>query len=195
MFVEVKIKTKRLLIRTLSMSDLESVYSIVSDDDVLRFLPDDKMSRAQFSGVLEWLIRCYAHNTEAKIIKFTLAIALKDAGTLVGWCGLGPLEFEQEKIELYYGLAKDFWGQGIATEAGRAMVDYGFNVIGLKEIVAVVSPENMASKRVIEKMGMSFVKQVAGLPDQFINYENDLYYSLTRDNYLEKSHDELNKLK
>lgn len=182
-FTDVAIKTKRLLIRNVVISDLGDFYRIVSDDDVMQFLPDDKMSESQLRDVMKWLIGCYERNTPGNIIKFTLAVTNKDSGKLLGWCGLGPLEFKPVDIEIYYGLAKEFWGKGLATEAARAVLRYGFNDIGLKEIVAVVSPANMASRRVIEKLGMTCIKQVAGLQPQFVNYENDYYFVLTRNDY------------
>ena len=184
MFASETIETARLIIRPFRLPDLEAIYSIVSDDDVMKFLPDDRMSKDRFKGVLKWLISCYGKNTADNILKLTLAITLKDTQTIIGWCGLGPLEINPADIEIYYGLAKKFWGQGIATEAASAILDCGFNNIGLKKIVAVVSPLNLASRRVIEKLGMIYVKQVAGLPSRFINYENDLYYSLSQAQYL-----------
>jgi ribosomal-protein-alanine N-acetyltransferase len=156
MFRDVYIETERLFLRPFTVGDYETFESIASQSEVLRFLPDDdRMTPEQLKAVLDWLIRCYDENTPARIHKFTLPILLKDTGGIVGWCGLGPLEFDESETEIYFILSKHHWGRGIATEAARALLDYAFCSIGLKRIVAVVDPRNVASVRVIEKLGMT----------------------------------------
>jgi ribosomal-protein-alanine N-acetyltransferase len=107
----------------------------------------------------------------------------KEENKLIGWCGFGPLEFEPSEIEIYYGLSRDYWGKGFATEAAKALLDYGFGLIGLDKIVAIVMPENIASKKVIEKMGMIYQKQVKNLTVKYKTFEGDYYYSLTKEEY------------
>jgi ribosomal-protein-alanine N-acetyltransferase len=63
------------------------------------------------------------------------------------------------------------------------LLDYGFRVIGLDRIVAIVMPENIASKRVIEKMGLIYQKQIKNLPEKYKVFEGDYYYSLTKEEY------------
>jgi ribosomal-protein-alanine N-acetyltransferase len=77
---------------------------------------------------------------------------------LIGWSGLTFLP-ETEEVEVAYLLGQAFWGKGLATEAARACVQYGFENVGLESIVGIVHPENIASQRVMEKLGMSFVDQ------------------------------------
>ena len=92
-------------------------------------------------------------------------------------------DFSPEEIEIFYGLAKEYWGKGLATEAGKAVLHYGFDTIGLDEIVAVTHSANVASIRVIEKLGLIYKKKVQGLPKKYSSYEGCLYYSLSRDKY------------
>jgi ribosomal-protein-alanine N-acetyltransferase len=74
---------------------------------------------------------------------------------LIGWSGLLFLP-ETEEVEVGYLLDEAFWGKGLATEAARACLKYGFANLDLENIVAIVHPENTASQRVAEKLGMSF---------------------------------------
>jgi [ribosomal protein S5]-alanine N-acetyltransferase len=161
------------------MADLEPLQVIIGDSEVVKYLPEDTMTIGEVQDILTWLIDCYVKNRPERILKFTVAVALKKEGSLIGWCGLGPLEFAPAEIELYYGLAKKYWGKGYATEAGAAILDYGFNTIGLNKIVAVVNPENSASVKVLEKLGMVFSHYVSKLPYSLRFYEGDRLYSLS----------------
>jgi RimJ/RimL family protein N-acetyltransferase len=73
--------------------------------------------------------------------------------------------------ELGYRFLPEFWGNGLATEAGRASIDFARSVLGLKRLVALVHPENAASARVLGKLGFSIEKQIrfSGLPDVDVN--------------------------
>ena len=183
MFQNLHLDTSRLLIRNFTMDDLNDLHAIINDEEVLRYLPDDPISPDRASLMLKWIIDCYQENTPDNIIKFTCAVDHKADHKLIGWCGLGPLEFDPSVIELFYGFSTDYWGNGYATEAARAMLRYGFETIGLQEIVAVTMPENTASQSVIEKLDMKYRKQVTGLPKKFNSYEGDRFYSISKDNY------------
>jgi ribosomal-protein-alanine N-acetyltransferase len=92
------------------------------------------------------------------------ALALQDDDLLVGWCGLNYLP-ETDEVELKYLLAEEFWGRGIATEASKASLKYALTDTNLDLIIGIVHPENVASQRVLEKVGMSFLdsKQYFGM--------------------------------
>jgi ribosomal-protein-alanine N-acetyltransferase len=115
----------------------------------MTFLPEDVMSLEEAQGILSRLVDSYGVNTPETIRKLTVAVCLRTTGKVIGWVGLGPLEFEPREIELYYGIASLHWGKDLATEAAHAMLEYGFSAIGLRKIVAVVHPENVASVRVL----------------------------------------------
>ena len=112
--------------------------------------------------------------------KFTLAIVLKNTCKLIGWCGFGPLEFNADEIEIYFVVSYHYWGKGIATEAGGALLKYGFDKLELQRIVAVVNPENVASVRVIEKLNMQKTGIVTGLDEASHDYAGYTYYTLER---------------
>lgn len=183
MFTDICIETDNLIIRPFQINDLDSLHSIVSREEVVKFLPEEAMSREEVRQVMEWLVNCYKENKPEKIIKFTVAVTDIKSGCVIGWCGLGPLDFDGSLIELYYGLAPEYWGKGLATEASRAMLKYAFEVIGLETVTAVVDPENIASVRVVEKIGMKYVKTIENLPPEHRFYEGSKIYKLTRENY------------
>lgn len=183
MFVDLHLETERLILRAYTMEDLPDLHAIVSQEEVMRDLPEGVMNLEQTDKALRWIIDCYDKNTPEKIVKFSVGVVEKDTGRLIGWCGLGPLEFDESEIEIYYGLSRPHWGQGITTEAAKALLHYGFQAIGLDKIVAIVKPENIASQRVIEKLGLNYRKKILGLPKKFKFFEGLLYYSLTREEY------------
>ena len=95
----------------------------------------------------------------------------------LGWCGVFPLE-DSGLIELGYRYVRAAWGQGIATEAGRAVLDYAFRELQLDPIVAVADPDNHASRRVLEKLGLRSQGRAR-------HYGQDLaFYRLTLAEYL-----------
>lgn len=81
----------------------------------------------------------------------------KEDPRIVGWCGLDFLD-QTTEIEVGYGFAKECWGFGYATESAAASLLFGFSQLGLDRIVAVAYPENVASWRVMEKVGMKYVR-------------------------------------
>jgi RimJ/RimL family protein N-acetyltransferase len=99
-----------------------------------------------------------------------------------------PLAFLPSEVEIFYGVTRRLWNRGIATEAAAAMLEYGFSRIGLRRIVGAVHPEHTASKRVLEKMGMSYDRVVTGLPAEHRAYEGTFAYSLTADEWSHRDH-------
>jgi ribosomal-protein-alanine N-acetyltransferase len=186
MLKDIRLETDRLIITPFKMQDVEVVHQMLSDEEVMRYLPDGIMSLEKSKETLEWLIQCYDKNTPERIVKLTLAVVMKENGRVVGWCGLGPLGFAPEEIEIYYGLLPDFWNQGITTEAAAAVLDFAFKATKLEKIVAIVRPENGASMRVIEKMGLVHQKALENLPEKYRWFDGCRYYSISRQDYYKK---------
>jgi len=184
MFKNVRLETERLVIRPFELEDAEALHAVVRQEEVMRYLPEDVMSIEEVRHVISWLVDCYQKNTPECILKFTLAVVSKKDEKLIGWCGLGPLEFSREEVEIFYGLSKDRWGEGIATEAARRVLRFGFETLKLDRIVAVTDPRNAASVKVIEKLGMIYRKKIENLPEIYSHYQGCLYYSLSREEYL-----------
>jgi RimJ/RimL family protein N-acetyltransferase len=148
------ITTSRLVLRAFTAGDVEPLHHILGGRDVLRYFPNtdppsrDKVQRLISGHLRHWEERGYGW----------WAVEPRSKNELIGWSGLTFLP-ETEEVEVAYLLGQAFWGKGLATEAARACVQYGFENVGLESIVGIVHPENIASQRVIEKLGMSFVDQ------------------------------------
>lgn len=183
MFRDIHLETPCLVIRPFTLDDLLPFHVILNQEAVMKYLPEDTLSLEEVERILDFVTDCYPRNTPNNIVKFTVAVIDKATGGLIGWVGLGPLEFDPARIELYYGLSEACWGRGLATEAGRAMLDFGFRTLALPEIVAVASPENKASVRVLEKLGMKFRRVVCNLSPDQTYYTGFLYYSVSREGF------------
>jgi len=147
------IETARLILRPFSATDLEPLAEILADPDVVRFLPNSEpRTSSQTEGILN-----YIHNHWTDYGFGWWAMVHKADQKLVGWCGLKIFDHTSD-VELLYLLAKAYWGQGLTTEAAGAALHFGFEELGLKRIVAFAVPENKASTRVMEKVGMQYEK-------------------------------------
>ena len=166
------LETARLILRPFVQSDLDALAEMFADPKVMRYLPAGQgISRERPQVALTR----YIENWEAHGHGLN-AVITKTNQKLIGHCGLEPLNNTKE-IELSYGFAQSHWGQGFATEASRACIVFGFDILGLEQIVAIVVPENTASQRVLEKLGMHYIQ------DASYYHLNVRYYRLTKAEY------------
>lgn len=164
--MEVILETDRLLLKEYVEEDAEAFFKLNSDPEVLRFVPD------QPSLNVEQARRILLDHPMADYRKYGFgrgACLLKSTGEQIGFAGLKYLE-ELGEIDLAYRLVRSHWGQGLATEAARASVRYGFDVLGLERIIGLVMPENIASVRVLENAGLHYVGAVTFWGSQFSKY-------------------------
>jgi len=155
------LETTRLALRNFSPDDAEALGLVLSDPETMRFYP------APFDrvGVEQWIsrnMRRYAENGHG-----LWAVVLKSSGELIGDCGLTVQDLDDvHEIEIGYHVRRDLWGQGLATEAARACRDYGFAQLPVERIISLIRPENVGSRRVAEKNGMTVWKELMwrGLP-------------------------------
>lgn len=91
------------------------------------------------------------------------AVVEWDRGEVIGYCGLFffPDVNGQSEVEVGYRLARSAWGQGYASEAARAVCNYAFDTLGIKRLITMIDPANVASIRVAEKIGMRYEKEVS----------------------------------
>ena len=142
-------ETERLILRRFEATDADRVFVLRSDADVMRYIRQPQ-NRAE---TVNWLRLVSGHWANDRI--GFCAVVEKMSQRLVGWCGLWRLK-ETGEIEIGYAIAREFWGKGYASEAARRFLKYGFNELNTDEIVAVAAPENSASRRVMEKIGMRY---------------------------------------
>lgn len=145
----VTLTTGRLRLRPLRESDIDELHAMFSQEGVLRYFPNsdppprESIHRFVTGQRQHWRERGYG----------LWAVESAADGRLMGRSGLQYLP-DSDEVEIDFLLGKPFWGYGYATEAGRAGVRYGFETCHLSEIVGIVHPENKASRRVLEKLGM-----------------------------------------
>lgn len=147
---EVVIETERLLLRKLTEQDAELFFQLNSDPEIMRYTGEDCLTDLQqaLNVLRERPLRDYQ-----KFGYGRLACILKDTNEFIGWCGLKCLE-ELDEVDVGYRFFPRFWGRGLGTEASRACVQYGFEVLKLPYIIGIALPENVASTRVLEKSGL-----------------------------------------
>jgi RimJ/RimL family protein N-acetyltransferase len=152
--MKIIIETERLLLREFTENDAQLLYQLNLDPDVIRYTLDPILDVEHARRILRDIIipqyRLYNHGRWAAHLKLD--------GEFIGWCGLKFLE-ELNEVDLGYRFMKKYWGQGYATEAAHATLDYGFQVLKLKRIVGRALPGNIASMKVLEKCGMKYVGQ------------------------------------
>lgn len=180
MIKNLRLETKNLIIRSYIKEDAKNLYEILSDERVLEYVPEEPITMEQAQNAIKWLISNYDLDSG---YKYSFAIELKKTKDYVGWCGFGYLDYDKSQKEIYFTLKSKYWGHGFATEASKALMEYIFNELKLKKLVAVVKPDNKASKRVIEKLGFKYKGVVKNIPEEFKFYEGELYYTLTGEDY------------
>lgn len=165
--MKVIIETERLLFREITLDDLEAMFRLHADPVVQRYTGEAVVkSRVEMKKAIETRINNYRKYGYGR-----WATVLKSDKQFVGWAGLAYLP-EFDEIDLGYRFLPEYWGLGIATEASEAILEYGFNELGLKKIVAIAMKENKASIRVLEKVGMEFYKLAPYEPGS----EDELWY-------------------
>lgn len=147
------LETARLILRPFAADDLDALAEINRDPQVIRFIGDGAPQSKEKTAT-----RLNEYLEHGRRHAFALWAAIeKTTGEMVGFCGLQFLENTAE-VEVGYRLARRVWGMGLATEAAVASLRYGFYELKLDRIVAVIHPENVASQRVVEKIGLTYEK-------------------------------------
>ncbi len=143
--------TNRLEIRAFESSDVKALIPILADPDVMEYSSKGPLSEVQTAAFVDWCIRSYDEFGYGQ-----WAVIEKSSGRLVGYCGLSRTTVDGcDEVEIGYRLAKDRWGMGLATEAARAVLDFGFESCNLESVVAIVAPDHTASIHILEKLGFS----------------------------------------
>lgn len=147
------IKTKRLGLSTWKSEDIRLALSLWSDHAVTQYITSDGMTREMIQNRLDFEI---SHREEYSVQYFP--IFLLENGDFIGCCGLRafdstPGDLEEGTYELGFHLKKESWGKGYAREAAERMIDYGFHTLHLKNIFAGHHPDNIASARLLNRLG------------------------------------------
>ena len=137
-------------LRSLEPGDIDAVHALISRMDVVRHMLLPLCSRAESEKFLRDSLLESPSSPWKSIVR---AISDNPRGDLVGLCGVAILRGAEEG-EIWYLVEPESWGKGLATEAVKRLLDFGFGELGLHRIWATCLPENPASARVLEKAGM-----------------------------------------
>lgn len=153
------LQTERLELRMYRDEDFEFLCSLLGDPRVVRFIGDgETRNRSQAYEFLYWIYRSYKEAPETGL---RLLVRHED-GIPVGHAGLVLQTVDgAEELEIGYWIAPQYWGLGYAKEAAASIRDYGIKGLGRKRFVSLIQPENSASRKVAESIGMGFEKAVA----------------------------------
>ena len=146
-----QIQTKRLVLRHFESADAHAFYKLASIPAVIRYVgnaPLKSIAEAE-AALVAAPLRDYEVHGYGRF-----ACVWKKSGEVIGFSGLKFIE-ELSETELGYRFLPEYWGLGLATEAGEASIDYARCSLGLKKLIALVHPENQASARVLVKLGFS----------------------------------------
>lgn len=148
------LETQRLLLRPLAAADMDALYTLYKQYELMRYITGQPRSYAKTKE------RLRAHMAEHEQYGFGLyATILKETGVMIGRCGLEPVN-RATGLEgnMAWMFQKAYWGQGLATEFGQAMLPYGFDRLHLRRIFATADHRNIASIRVMQKLGMRLIR-------------------------------------
>jgi RimJ/RimL family protein N-acetyltransferase len=147
--------TERLVFREMTENDLDAMADLLGDPEVMAFYsrPKDR------TEALEWILwnrRLYEERGFGLWV-----LELRATGAFVGDCGLTPQEVNGAiEIEVGYHVRRSLQGRGYGTEAASAARDYARDVLGLPRLIAIIHPDNVASQRVAEKIGLAFEQDI-----------------------------------
>ena len=150
------LETVRLKLREMTIDDIDPFLTIFSDPKVMKSFGGIIFNRRQMK---QWVLRNLGHQEQYGYGLFSVILKANDL--LVGDCGLEHMEVcGRPEVEIGYDFRSDYWGQGLATEAAAAVRDFALDELGLPRVISLIRPENIASVRVSEKIGMAKEREI-----------------------------------
>lgn len=148
--------TDRLILRTLSTADAEFILELVNEPSWLRYIGDRGVKN--INDARDYILK----GPVAQYERFGFGLyltELKDNGTPIGICGLVRRESLKD-VDIGFAFLPKYWGNGYAYESAAAVMQYGKSALGLKRVVAVTTPDNHASIKVLEKLGLRYKQMI-----------------------------------
>jgi len=169
--MKIILETDRLTLREFILSDAKAMFELNADPEVVKYTGDapfrsEKEAESFLINYTDYQINGYGR----------WAMVTKSDKEFIGWCGLKLNE--ESQIDLGFRIFRKYWNKGFASEAAKACLDYGFNHLGFEKIIGRVVNANIASIKVLEKLGMKFWKN-----DTCHGFENARYYQITNNEY------------
>lgn len=165
------------------MQDAADVFEYASDPEIATYTvwyPHETLQDSQI--FVQSILDQYEKGEMA-----AYGIELKNEKKIIGTCGFIEYEKNHHKAELAYALSPTYWGRGIATEAAKACIHYGFEVLQLNRIEAGCHASNVQSERVMKRLGMQYEGTLR--KDMFVKgaYRDTKMYAISRDEYNTKT--------
>src|SRR5512138_595548 len=127
------LETKRLILRHQVIEDLDDLWALYCNPEITKYIPDAPRSREEAREELEWHMHGHPRFPELGL----WATIYKETGKFIGRCGLLPWTIDgQPEVEVAYTIAQEYWGQGLATEAAQAILQYGFEKLNLARLIS-----------------------------------------------------------
>lgn len=168
-----ELKTERLVLRPFESDDVEDLHRVLKKPAVRRFLLDDSVvSRAWVEATIRGSHKLFEAEGHG-----LWSVRERGDMSLAGFAGYWHF-FDPPQLQLLYGLAPPYWGRGLAAEAARAVVRYGFERLGFEEIRAATDPPNIRSVGVLERLGMRLEQTTV------VDGRETACYVLPREGYL-----------
>ena len=151
--------TKRLQLRHFEADDLESLHALYRDPEIRKYFPEGVLTLDETREELEWFL--HGHPTRPELGLW--ATIERSTGAFLGRCGLLPWDIAGvPEVELAYLIDKARWGEGFATEAAEAIMQYARTTLRLERLICLITPGNHASIAVARKVGMQFEREYTG---------------------------------
>lgn len=144
------LETERTILRELTIDDAEDFYNLNLDREVLRYTGDEPFVNVEAA---ETFLAGYDQYEKYKVGRF--AVIDKVTSKFIGWCGL-KYSTEKDEYDIGFRFFRQYWSKGYATETAKKCLDYGFQDLKIQRIVGRAMKANVASVKVLEKIGMDF---------------------------------------
>ena len=174
------LETKRFMLRRLSVDDVNEVYSLRSNPETMKYIPRPLLkNNDEALGHINMINEKIDANQG-----INWAICYKDNPKFIGLLGIFKIYEENFRAEIGYMILPDYHNQGIVTEALEAIIKYGFDVMNLHSLEAIIDPQNIASEKVLLKNG--FIKEAHLIENEFAEgkFWDTVIYSLLKRNRL-----------
>jgi ribosomal-protein-alanine N-acetyltransferase len=166
-------ETDRLILRKFTLADVDAAYEFDQHPEVQKYLGEGPVSREEVERrIREDLLGDYAKYGFGR-----MAVVHKKDQRVIGFSGLKRVE-ELGEVDIGWRLHFDYWGQGLATESARPILEYGLKELQLPRIIALAMPKNKASIRIMEKLGMRFIRNF------LFDGVEAVWYEITREKIL-----------
>ena len=177
------IETERLILKEIKIQDSASIFDIFSNEEIMKYYGQFPIKSNEEA---ENLITMFDDNFKnGKGIRW--CILLKEEKRIIGTCGYHNWNKRHSRAEIGYELSMDSWGKGYIKEALKSVIEYGFTIMGLNRIEAVVYPKNIASLKSLINHGF----KEEGILEEYAffrnTYQDLIMFSLLKKNWLEKN--------